>query len=180
MQLAIVLCLAVFVVAVSAYTKPLDLYTIQEIHHRALIDPNTAVGPVREKRSLLLGAAGLAGAGLLGAGLLGAGVAGAGLAGAGLAGAGLAGAGLGLAAGLVKHHMEHFTVKTLYSTEAFLNSYSKNVLVIYLVVCSIGTALDRLAAVMVTVAVTEEVLDTEAVGDMEAAGAGKTSYFFFG
>lgn len=107
MQPAIVLCLAAFVVAVSAYTRPLEpveVYAIQAVAPRGYVEPSTAVGPVREKRSLLLGA-GLAGAGLLGAGLLGAGIAGAGLAGAGIAGAGLAGAGLGagfgLAAGLV-------------------------------------------------------------------------------
>lgn len=99
MLLRVIVCLAAFLVLVGAATRPLEYHPVRE-DGRALVLVYPT-GAVREKRSLLLGAAGLAGAGLLGAGLLGAGVAGAGLAGAGLAGAGLAGAGLGFAAGLV-------------------------------------------------------------------------------
>lgn len=101
MLLRVIVCLVFVVVLVGAVTRPLEYRpVIGEDGSRALVVVYPR-GAVREKRSLLLGAAGLAGAGLLGAGLLGAGVAGAGLAGAGLAGAGLAGAGLGFAAGLV-------------------------------------------------------------------------------
>lgn len=99
MLLRVIICLAVVLVLVGAATRPVEYRPIAE-DGRAIVVVYPK-GGVREKRSLLLGAAGLAGAGLLGAGLLGAGVAGAGLAGAGLAGAGLAGAGLGFAAGLV-------------------------------------------------------------------------------
>lgn len=99
MLLRVIVCLAVIVVLVNAAIKPLEYRPVHgDERTLVVVYPR---GAVREKRSLLLGAAGLAGAGLLGAGLLGAGVAGAGLAGAGLAGAGLAGAGLGFAAGLV-------------------------------------------------------------------------------
>lgn len=100
MQPAIVICLAAIVVAVSAYTRPMEPVEVYAIRPAAYPEPGAALGPVREKRSLLLAGAGLAGAGLLGAGLLGAGIAGAGLAGAGIAGAGLAGAGLGAGLGL--------------------------------------------------------------------------------
>lgn len=99
MLLKVIVCLAVVLVLVGAATRPLEYHPVGD-NGRSLMVVYPR-GAVREKRSLLLGAAGLAGAGLLGAGLLGAGVAGAGLAGAGLAGAGLAGAGLGFAAGLV-------------------------------------------------------------------------------
>lgn len=99
MLLRVTISLAAILVLVGAATTPLEYHRAQDDGRAILVVYPR--GAVREKRSLLLGAAGLAGAGLLGAGLLGAGVAGAGIAGAGLAGAGLAGAGLGFAAGLV-------------------------------------------------------------------------------
>lgn len=117
MLLKVTICLAAILVLVGAAMRPLDYHPARDGSRDVVL-----VYPVREKRSLLLGAAGLAGAGLFGAGLLGAGVAGAGLAGAGLAGAGLAGAGLGFAAGLVQ--------MILLIMENVFSNYNQNVFMV--------------------------------------------------